>query len=99
MSFLPSKALRLQRVARFFFNVHNIIQVHLSIIIMSNNHRGMQIESAHIDEIASLLEKIDEVPVDFDPVLWRAVVEKVLVGEDEIRFFLKSDREYRFRIY
>lgn len=60
---------------------------------------GMRIESANIDEIASLLEKIDEVPVDFDPVLWRTVVEKVLVGEDEIRFFMKGDREYRFRIY
>lgn len=60
---------------------------------------GMQIESAHLDEIASLLEKIDEVPVDFDPVLWRTVVEKVLVGEDEVRFFLKGDWEYKFRIY
>ena len=45
MGFLPSKTLWFERVARFFFYVHNIIKIHFPVCIMPDQHRRME----HID--------------------------------------------------
>ena len=41
MGFLLSNVFGLEKGARFFFYVHYIIQIHLSIFGMSNNHLGL----------------------------------------------------------
>ena len=52
MGFVPSKILGFERVARFFFYVHNIIQVHLPIFCMPHNQRSMKnIVSAYFSVI------------------------------------------------
>ena len=42
MGFLPSKILWFERVARFFFYVHNVIKIHFSVYIMPYQHGGMK---------------------------------------------------------
>ena len=42
MGFLPSKTLWFERVARFFFYVHNIIKIHFPVCIMPDQHRRME---------------------------------------------------------
>ena len=39
----------------------------------------------------------EEIPMDFDPLLWRIIVEKVLVGTDgTVTFTMVGGKEYRF---
>ncbi|RAP45881.1 MAG: recombinase family protein, partial [Methanosphaera sp. rholeuAM74] len=61
---------------------------------------AMKIETVSVDELITCLEAVDEMSLEFDPVLWRITVEKVLVGSDEtIRFIMAGGKEYSFRIY
>lgn len=59
----------------------------------------LRTENASIEEVITLLETTEEIPIEFDPAIWRIVVEKVLVGKDNIRFIMIGGKEYSFRIY
>ena len=59
---------------------------------------GLRTENASIEEVVTLLETTEEIPIEFDPAIWRIVVEKVLVGKDDIRFIMVGGKEYSFRI-
>lgn len=55
-------------------------------------------DAAKLDEVIRVLEQTQEIPVDFDPILWRITVEKVLVGSDGvITFTMVGGKEYKFR--
>jgi len=60
----------------------------------------MKAEAVSVDEVITCLQATDEMPLEFDPVLWRITVEKVLVGSDDtVRFIMVGGKEYSFRIY
>ena len=59
----------------------------------------LRAENSSIEEVITLLETTEEIPIEFDPAIWRIVVEKVLVGKDNIRFIMIGGKEYSFRIY
>ena len=59
----------------------------------------LRAENSSIEEVITLLETTGEIPIEFDPAIWRIVVEKVLVGKDNIRFIMIGGKEYSFRIY
>lgn len=53
-------------------------------------------ESASIGEVITLLESIEDISIEFDPALWRIIVEKVLVEKDDsVRFILVGGEEYQ----
>ena len=52
-----------------------------------------------LKKMKALEEATEEIPIEFDPAIWRIVVEKVLVGKDNIRFIMIGGKEYSFRIY
>ena len=52
----------------------------------------------HFDRIINLLEKTEDVPIGFDPAIWRLVVRKVMVGKDSVRFIMAGDSETIIRI-
>ena len=59
-----------------------------------------QSDAAKLDEAIRVLETTDEIPMDFDPMLWRIIVEKVLVGTDgTVTFIMVGGTEYRFNAY
>ena len=61
---------------------------------------GLKTESASFDELITLLENTEGVPIEFNPSVWRIVVEKVLVRKDgTVLFQLAGGREYSFTIY
>jgi len=61
---------------------------------------AMKAEAVSVDEVITCLKATDEMPLEFDPVLWRITVEKVLVGNDDtVRFIMVGGKEYSFRIY
>ena len=54
-------------------------------------------DAAKLDEAIRVLEDAEEVPMEFDPMLWRITVDKVLVGADgTITFIMVGGMEYRF---
>lgn len=56
-----------------------------------------QSDAAKLDEAIRVLETTEEIPMDFDPLLWRIIVEKVLVGTDgTVTFIMVGGKEYRF---
>ena len=56
-----------------------------------------QSDAAKLDEAIRVLEMTEEIPMDFDPLLWRIIVEKVLVGTDgTVTFTMVGGKEYRF---
>ena len=55
-------------------------------------------EMIHFDRIINLLEKTEDVPIGFDPAIWRLVVRKVMVGKDSVRFIMAGDSETIIRI-
>ena len=60
---------------------------------------ALKSERIHFDRIINLLEKTEDVPIGFDPAIWRLVVRKVMVRKDSVRFIMAGDMEYSFRIY
>ena len=56
MGFVPSKALWLQRGARFFFYIQNIVQIHFSINIL--NAKNIPLLFLGLDAIIDLLTDI-----------------------------------------
>lgn len=61
---------------------------------------AMQTEAASVDELITCLLAADELSIEFDPVLWRVTVQKVLVESDDmVRFIMAGGKEYSFRIY
>lgn len=61
---------------------------------------AMQTEAASVDELITCLQDANELSIEFDPVLWRITVQKVLVGNDDmVRFIMAGGKEYSFRIY
>ena len=42
MGSLLSKVIRLEKVARFFFNFHNIVQIYFIVFCMSHKHQNMK---------------------------------------------------------
>ena len=57
-----------------------------------------QSDAAKLDEAIRVLEMTEEIPMGFDPMLWRIIVEKVLVGTDgTVTFIMVGGKEYRFK--
>lgn len=59
----------------------------------------LRTENASIEEAITLLETTRDIPIEFDPTIWRIVVEKVLVEKENIRFIMIGGKEYSFRLY
>ena len=56
-----------------------------------------QSDAAKLDEAIRVLETTEEILMDFDPMLWRIIVEKVLVGTDgTVTFIMVGGKEYGF---
>ena len=66
---------------------------------LSDKLTELKTDRASIEEVIALLEATEEIPIEFDPAIWRIVVEKVLVEKDRIRFIMAGGKEYSFRIY
>lgn len=61
---------------------------------------GLRSESAAIEEVIHTIDTTETVPMDFDPQIWRILVDKVLVSTDGmIRFVMTGGEEYEFRVH
>ena len=66
---------------------------------LSDKITNSAIEAAAIDDVISCLTSTNSPPMEFDPMLWRILVEKVLVGADgTVVFHMVGGKEYKFRV-
>ena len=53
-----------------------------------------------MEELIACLENLEETPLEFDPMLWRILVDKAMVtSNDTIRFIMAGGLEYEFSLY